>query len=382
MAGACTSVAVLFTMRKGSSRKPGKPWLVAALYFTQPRRHVSQGHNMDSQQAKAWFEIAQKVDALLAAPGARERFRERVEEAAAEWLRRFNEKGQREDDRTKALRRLGVPVGAGRLSPDPGDGAFHWVEAIAGSGASGGRSPLEAWLPAGLSPNLDPDDSLPLRVPAKRDVSLAERYAVLGAVWDAHWRGDDKIDPWAGEYSREAVWYLRLVHADDPAFSTEGPSNQDAAIVRTWIDDVQADLAGAKSAASTALPPVNKKPKRSTERGDAEVKIIAALTQHHRYQVFNLPGERSSSLLHQEPTGCNALARKARVSKSSVSRFFKKWFKGHRKYRRVCKDFNSLISSLKMLNRDWCPWNLYDKEPPADHARRAADAVRNARAGG
>lgn len=136
---------------------------------------------MASQQSQAWFDIAREVDSLLASPGVRERFRERVKEAAAEWLRRFDEKRQREEARSEAVKQTGVPYGSGRLPADPRDGSFHWLEDL-----HDGGPPLEAWLPAELSPDLS-DDSLPLPVPAKRGVSLAERYAVLAAVWDARW---------------------------------------------------------------------------------------------------------------------------------------------------------------------------------------------------
>ncbi len=128
-------------------------------------------------QSQAWFDIARKVHALLAVSGARERFRERVKEAAAEWLGRFDAKQKREEARREAVRITGVPCGSGRLPADPKDGSFHWSVDFHEGGPR-----MEAWLPADLSPDLDPDDSLPLPVPAKREVSLAERYAVLAAV--------------------------------------------------------------------------------------------------------------------------------------------------------------------------------------------------------
>jgi hypothetical protein len=227
---------------------------------------------------------------------------------------------------------------------------------------------------------LDPDVSLPLPVPDEREVSLADRYAVLAAVWDAGWKGDEKINPWADDkYCPEAVWYWRLVHADDPAFSTGGLSNQDAAIVRAWTADVEADLAGAKSAASTALPPVDKKSKRSTEKGEAEIKIIAALTRHHKYQVNSLDADVLASMLNEEPIGCSELAKRAKVSKSSASRFFASRFKGHSKYRRACRNFDLLITALKLLNQDFSPWSLYAKEPTKDRDQRAADNALDAR---
>lgn len=211
-------------------------------------------------QSQAWFDIAQRVDALLIVPGARERFRERVRAAAAEWLRRSNEKRQRQDARSEAVKRTGVPYGDGRLPADPRNGAFHWLEDL-----HDGRPPMESWLPADLSPDLDPDDGLPLPVPANREVSLAERYAVLAAVWDALWKGDEQINPWVDdEFCPEGNYYRFLVHrvkADDTEFSPAGLSDQDEAVVQTWIADVEADLDSGKPAAvSVALVTSGGKP--------------------------------------------------------------------------------------------------------------------------
>jgi hypothetical protein len=194
---------------------------------------------MESQQSQPWFEIAQKVHALLAVPGAKERFRDRVGDAAAEWLRRFDAKRQREEARSEAVKRTGVPHGSGRLGADPKGGSFYWLEDF-----HDGTPPLEAWLPAALSPHLDPDDSPPLPVRAERAVSLNEQYAVLAAVWDARWTADEKINPWGDdEFCREGNCYWFLVHADHLDVCPSGLSDQDAAVVQTWIANVETDLA-------------------------------------------------------------------------------------------------------------------------------------------
>jgi hypothetical protein len=192
---------------------------------------------MESQQSPSWSGIAQKVNALLALPGARERFEERVKEAAAESLRRSDLKLQREEARIEALRQTGVPYEAGHLPADPKDGSFCELQDLHDGGA-----PLEAWLPAELSPDLDPDDSPPPPVP-DREVSPAERYAVLAAVWDVHWRGDKKLNPWIeDENCPEAIWYWSLLRAGDPRLAGARLTDEDAAVVQTWIDDVEADL--------------------------------------------------------------------------------------------------------------------------------------------
>ena len=201
-----------------------------------------------------WFDIAQKVKAVLTLPGAKERFRERVIEAAAEWQRRSDEKRKREGARTEVVKRTGVPRGSGPLSSDPKNGSFRWGVRIPGE-----QSPREAWLPADLSPDLDPDDSPPLPVPENREVSLAERYAVLAVIWNVYWPGDAKIDPypdrgtWVGDrFELEGLGYHLLVKRvqDAKDNAPNSPfSDQDLAIMETWIDDVKADLPGGKPAA-------------------------------------------------------------------------------------------------------------------------------------
>jgi hypothetical protein len=98
----------------------------------------------------------------------------------------------------------------------------------------------------------------------------------------------------------------------------------------------QAGLGAAKAA---------KKTKRSTVRGEARSKLIAAFTEHHRYA--------NESCLNSDPIGNNALADLAEVSVASASAFFKKEFEGHLKYRNACRKPTSLLSVLKLLNQDY-----------------------------
>jgi hypothetical protein len=102
--------------------------------------------------------------------------------------------------------------------------------------------------------------------------------------------------------------------------------------------------------------PASEKTKRSTERDEAKTKIISALTEHHQYET--------DSILNQEPIGVNALARKARVGKASVSRFFCTEFNdskpgGHSVYRRACKIKDALLHSLKLLRGEVRPSILH-----------------------
>jgi len=118
----------------------------------------------------------------------------------------------------------------------------------------------------------------------------------------------------------------------------------------------RADLASESEPATaiTCTQPAGKS-KRSTARGDARLKIIAALTKHHRYA--------QGSLLNQEPMGVVELERVAGVSRSTASGFFTAEFKGHAAYKRTCRDKGRLIAALKLLNGEFSPSLLYGSDP-------------------
>ena len=111
--------------------------------------------------------------------------------------------------------------------------------------------------------------------------------------------------------------------------------------------------------------PNRRKPKRSTEKGDARTKLIAALTLHHQYS--------DGSCLNWTPIGNNELARKADVDKSTASVFFGNSFKGHRKYAAACRHKANLLNALKMLNDEFPPWLLYGSTPPGEGGRDDKD---------
>lgn len=223
---------------------------------------------MESQKSLTWFGIARRVDALLLSPGARERFRQQVEEAAAEWQRRDDAREERKKARTKSLKRLAhrykrFPDGYGPLLPKPRRASFFWQEIFRDLRKST-EIVKEAWLPAELSPDLDPDNSLPLPVP-DRKVSPAERYAVLAAVWDVHWRGEEKLDPcprphtqmWHEEFKgrlAEIAYYANLlVKVRVRADGTCRLSKEDRAIVQTWIAGVEGGVYQAAAVRGVSL---------------------------------------------------------------------------------------------------------------------------------
>lgn len=106
----------------------------------------------------------------------------------------------------------------------------------------------------------------------------------------------------------------------------------------------------------------SRKPKLSTERGEGRAKLIAALTKHHQYA--------DGGCLNHEPIGNNDLARLAAVSTSTASAFFTNEFKGHTRYKVLCRDAGGLVVALKLLNDGYSPHELYGRRP-ADEDDRA-----------
>lgn len=124
-----------------------------------------------------------------------------------------------------------------------------------------------------------------------------------------------------------------------------------------------------------ARPESVRKPrvKRTAVAEDKGVKeaIIAALTKHHRYD--------NGSCGNQTPVGVTELARMLRPDspksmKTNVSRFFKKKFGGYRKYCAMCRrDKTELAAALKLLNGEYAPKNLYERNPPGERDGRSDD---------
>jgi hypothetical protein len=97
------------------------------------------------------------------------------------------------------------------------------------------------------------------------------------------------------------------------------------------------------------------KAKRSTQKGDAKIKLIAALTKHHKYA--------DGGCLNHEPIGNNDLAKAAAVSGSTASEFLKEHFGGRPQYLTACQDKAKLLVSLKLLNQEFSPRHLLSGEP-------------------
>ena len=135
----------------------------------------------------------------------------------------------------------------------------------------------------------------------------------------------------------------------------------EAATLNSLLDGL---AGGGDTAPSGTVGSAKGRGKRSTAKGDAQAKIIAALTLHHEYQ--------DGSCLNQSPIGSNELARAAHVTGSTASKFFNdKWGKkingkkknGHRRYQTICQSSANLIASLKLLNGDFIPNILLNRLP-------------------
>ena len=134
-----------------------------------------------------------------------------------------------------------------------------------------------------------------------------------------------------------------------------------AVLTQPWAE-VRADLEAAAPpvapvpAESTGKPNVRTiATKRSTAKGDAEAKIIGALTAHHGYS--------NGGCSNFAPIGVNELARKAEVGAASVNRFFDKQFnggkkEGHKQYGRLCHSQSGLVTAIKLLNGEFSPYLL------------------------
>lgn len=82
---------------------------------------------------------------------------------------------------------------------------------------------------------------------------------------------------------------------------------------------------------------------------DSDLKFIAALTKHHAYN--------KGVCKNPEPIGCVELAGKIGLAKSTSSRFFKKEFKGYKKYKVLCRN-GGISNAIKLLNKEVAPYNL------------------------
>jgi hypothetical protein len=151
---------------------------------------------------------------------------------------------------------------------------------------------------------------------------------------------------------------VRIIH--DGASGRQHQDELPAGSKREATDDAAGATGQGGAIKRNDEPRTTKRPKKSTERGEARRKIIAVLTKHHRYA--------DGSCLNFEPIGNNDLARKAGVEESTASAFFKKEFKGHSEYRAACLRNDSGLVTVLMLLNDEFPAHLvlYGSTPPGE----------------
>ena len=237
------------------------------------------------------------------------------------------------------------------------------------------------WFPPELAEKNHPDSEYPLPLPDDRDLTLPEKYAALVAIHVLHAKGA-KIKPWPTRPSPlldEHYWESRLCSVDCRD-STVGwilfqmllnyarrTPETDVKWLRGILLDVAADLRR-RAKPSTSAPAADRgvKRKRSSVKGEAREKLIAALTKHHQYA--------EGGCLNLEPIGNNELARLAEVAGSTVSEFFNREFnegqkRGFAKYRVICREPRRLADSLKALRGEFSPHELYGRRPPAEDER-------------
>jgi hypothetical protein len=164
-----------------------------------------------------------------------------------------------------------------------------------------------------------------------------------------------------GDWSNVASSLIKAIQ-DASVFSHSAAATE---TISTPAPAVSLPLNGddAHPADNPPLAPVREK--RSTEKGEAEAKLIAALAAHHRYS--------DGSCLHLEPVKNNALARSAGVDRGSASLFFKKHFRGRHQYARICEDPASLARILGSLVGDMPVWKLFGRAPESEGGRAESE---------
>lgn len=150
--------------------------------------------------------------------------------------------------------------------------------------------------------------------------------------------------------------YRRLRHRTDDCIHAISPLPEETVqAADSETADATKELDNGKKPVASETQTRGKRRKGRQQRTDAELKIIAFITQHHNYA--------SDCPLNMTPIGVRELARQLGVSESTVSGFFKKEFGCYEAYERMCKSGNQqvLLASLKVLNDEFTPRILVEK---------------------
>lgn len=213
--------------------------------------------------------IAWEVAELLDLPGARDTFRRRVRQRAAEDDARRDRIKEWERERAHYFERV-VPTDPTLADGNNDRDGMVWEGYInlqtldaAKRARSAGRSTpsvtmREAWTPFGLTEAARPKGPLPLfplDTPGRDPLTTAERYAALALIHDALCAGAEPINPWHGldfaeldgtEKKRAAAFALlvrqcRLNLAAD-SFAWLAPHETDKEAVQAILASVKRDL--------------------------------------------------------------------------------------------------------------------------------------------
>ena len=169
----------------------------------------------------------------------------------------------------------------------------------------------------------------------------------------------------AGDDLGDAAQRLKELVAGKEATPSEAGDSQTKADVKE-LPPKEADKTNRKeeSSAERSTPPTGeesdkagstaKKPKRGTAPGEAGVKIIAGLTEHHKFD--------GDSCLNLEPINVNKFADSIDVAGSTVSKFLKDSFDGFGKYKgHFCRNATTLTVAIQMLRGELPPTMLFNR---------------------
>lgn len=217
---------------------------------------------------------------------------------------------------------------------------------------------VQWWAPEKFASAKRPSVSVPLP-PPDEEPTAAAKCAGLVAVWEVELKkrltptveislvADDRVDDEKVDLDQLDADLVFNILRSRVGQLQDG----DYRVIGTWVWEVEEALENAPPATQT-------RKKRSTVRGEARLKLIAALTKHHEYA--------DGGSLNTEPIGNNKLAELAGVDSASASRFIKKEFGGPTSYQTVCRDPGRLAECLKILNGEFSPHNLYGRCPPGE----------------
>lgn len=290
---------------------------------------------------------ARRVGELIRTPGALERWRQECHESYGQSQRRMSlheawQKG-RQAHLSKAWRRP-----ASRRKP-PADG-WEFVEGRTTSPNGRKTKIVAAWVPSEFGVGREPYVGGPLPFSSSHNLSLGDCYFVLALIHDSERRDAGRINPFPFDFGDKPIdsveeakewgfWYVMTSH-----------------LSKLRVND-QVTLDECLARVDAGLSPKRKKKSPDKKQPDSHENCIAVLTKHHRYA--------DNSCLNQTSIGIREMKKKYGVPTGTASRFFKKEFVSHARYKNVyCRDLRLLTAALKKLNDEYPVDALFGETPP------------------